>query len=139
MIDTGDDRNIVGHFVSGAVFSALFSGAMNYNKYKKNEMSKSEMLKDTGTLSLQGGVGTASAIATANYVGRGNYVAALTAASLGAMGIYGIQRASEAFYGDNGRPKVAEKEVTEEEKESKEVLKASSKKVGTRKKTAVEK
>ena len=95
MIDTGDERSVTGHFISGTVFSAIFAGAMNYNKYKNEELSKDEMIQDTGRLALQGGIGTASAVATANYVGNGNYLGALTAISLGAMGIYGVQKASE--------------------------------------------
>jgi len=95
MIDTGDERSVTGHFISGTVFSAIFAGAMNYNKYKKEEITKDELIQDTGRLALQGGIGTASAIATANYVGKGNYVGALTAISLGAMGIYGTQKISE--------------------------------------------
>lgn len=97
MIDTGDDRSVTGHFISGTVFSAIFAGAMNYNKYKKEDISKEELVQDTGRLALQGGIGTASAVATANYVGNGNYIGALTAISLGAMGIYGVQKASEVL------------------------------------------
>ena len=95
MIDTGDERSVTGHFISGTVFSAIFAGAMNYNKLKKEEISKDEMVQDTARLALQGGIGTASAVATANYVGNANYLGALTAISLGAMGIYGVQKASE--------------------------------------------
>ncbi len=95
MIDTGDERSVIGHFISGTVFSAIFAGAMNYNKYKKEEISKDELVQDTGRLALQGGIGTASAVATANYVGKGNYIGAFTAISMGAMGIYGTQKISE--------------------------------------------
>ena len=95
MIDTGDERSVTGHFISGTVFSAIFAGSMNYNKHKKEEISKDEMIKDTAKLALQGGVGTASAVATSNYIGKGNYIGALTAISLGAMGIYGAQKITE--------------------------------------------
>ncbi|NKQ40629.1 MAG: hypothetical protein HF962_03565 [Sulfurovum sp.] len=108
MIDTGDERSVAGHFISGTVFSAIFAGSMNYNKYKKNEISKDEMIQDTTKLATQGGVGTASAIATANYIGRGNYVAALTALSIGAMGIYGAQKISEMY---EKNPELATKET----------------------------
>ena len=102
MIDTGDDRSITGHFISGAVFSAMFAGAMSYNKYKKKEMPKNAMILETSKLAMQGGVGTASAVATANYIGNGNYVGALTALSMGAMGIYGVQKISEMYERPSG-------------------------------------
>jgi len=102
MIDTGDDRSITGHFISGAVFSAMFAGAMSYNKYKKKELPKNAMILETSKLAMQGGVGTASAVATANYIGNGNYVGALTALSMGAMGIYGVQKIAEMYERPSG-------------------------------------
>lgn len=43
-------------------------------------------------MAFQGGIATASAIATANYIGRGNLLGALSAASMGAMGVYTTQK-----------------------------------------------
>ena len=97
MIDTGDERSVTGHFISGTVFSAIFAGSINYNKYKKEEISKEEMITESTKLAIQGGVGTAAAVATANYIGKGNYIGALTAISLGAMGIYGAQKIGEIY------------------------------------------
>ncbi len=95
MIDTGDERSVAGHLISGTVFSGIFAGAINYNRYEKKEISKEEFIHDTGRLAVQGGIGTASAIATANYIGRGNYIGAFAAVGLGALGIYGAQKISE--------------------------------------------
>ena len=113
MIDTGDERSVTGHFISGTVFSAIFAGSMNYNKCKKEEISKDEMIKDTAKLAIQGGMGTAAAVATSNYIGKGNYIGALTAISVGAMGIYGAQKIGEMF--EEEREAVTEK-ISEEEK-----------------------
>lgn len=96
-INTGDDRNVTAHFLSGLAFSAMFAGANNYDRLKKEEITKDEMIKDTTKLAIQGGVGTASAIAATNYIGSNNYIGALTALSLGAMGIYGTQKISEMY------------------------------------------
>ena len=95
VIDTGDERSIAGHFISGTVFSGIFAGSMNYNKYNKNEISKSEFINDTTKLALQGGIGTSAAIATSNYIGRGNWLGAMSAISIGVIGVYGTQKLYE--------------------------------------------
>lgn len=91
-INTGSQRSIVGHFVSGGVVSAVFALSTNYTKYKKDEINKYEFLNQTLKTTIQGGVATASAIATANYVGKGNYLGALSALSIGVMGVYATDR-----------------------------------------------
>lgn len=94
-IDTGDERSVTGHLISGTVFSAIFAGSINYNKYQKDEITKAEFINDTAKLALQGGIGTAAAVATANYIGRGNYIGAMTAISIGAVGVYSAQKVYE--------------------------------------------
>lgn len=140
MINTGDERNITGHFVSGAVFSAIFSSAMNYNKYKKSEITKKEMIQDTAKLTIQGGLGTASAIATANYIGKGNYVGALTALSLGAMSLYATEKAYEMYDGAGRRGKrpgtKAKVEATEATKNPDTTQKPTMKKPAAKKPAA---
>ncbi|MDY0321207.1 MAG: hypothetical protein RBR23_05675 [Arcobacteraceae bacterium] len=95
MINTGTPRNIAGHTVSGAIASSIVAGAINYNKYKKDEMSQNEAIQDTIKLTLQGGIATGSAIAAANYLGNGNILGLLSAISLGAMGIYATEKISD--------------------------------------------
>jgi hypothetical protein len=95
IIDTGDERNVTGHFVSGAIAAGVFAGSMNYNKYKKADISQKEFLSETIKTSIQGGVGTAAAVSTANYLGKGDYVAALTAMSLGVVGVYATEKLYE--------------------------------------------
>jgi hypothetical protein len=95
MIDTGEPRNVTGHVVSGALAAGAVAGAMNYNAYKKGEMSKEKAISDSMKLSVQGGIATGSAVAAANYLGQGNIMGMLTAISVGAMGVYGVQVASE--------------------------------------------
>lgn len=46
-------------------------------------------------MTAQGGVATGSAIAAANYLGRGNYLGMLSAISLGFGGVYAIEKISE--------------------------------------------
>ncbi len=95
VIDTGAQRSVPGHLISGTVFSAIFAGSINYSKYQKDEMSKNELINDTAKMAIQGGIGTASAVATANYIGRGDWIGAMTAVTLGAAGIYGTQKIYE--------------------------------------------
>ena len=94
-IDTGAPRSVTGHVVSGALASGALAGALNYDKFKKEQMSKNEAVQNTIKLSVQGGIATGSAIAAANYIGQGNFFGMLTAVSIGAMGVYATQKVSE--------------------------------------------
>ena len=91
-IDTGAPRSVTGHFLSGAIASTIVSGALNYQKYQNSEISKDKMIKDTLKMTVQGGIVTASAVATTNYLGEGKIMHAMTAMSVGAMGVYGTQK-----------------------------------------------
>lgn len=91
-INTGEPRNVLGHVVSGAIASAIVSGAINYKKAQKREITPNEAIKDTVKKTSQGAIATGAAIATANYLGqKGGLFKALTAASIGAMGIYAVE------------------------------------------------
>ena len=90
-INTGTPRNVLGHVISGAVASAVISGAINYKKTKSREISKKDAIKDTIKRTSQGAIVTGSAIATTNYIGEGNYLRALTSASIGMAGIYALE------------------------------------------------
>ncbi|QKF81291.1 magnetosome protein MamC [Halarcobacter ebronensis] len=106
-INTGAPRNVTGHVVSGALAAGALAAAVNYNKYKKGEATKNEAINNSIKLSAQGGIATGSAIAAANYLGNGSVVKMLTAVSVGAMGIYAVEKLSE---------KLSKKELIEEEK-----------------------
>ena len=94
-INTGEPRNVVGHAVSGALASGIVASAMNYNQYKQEKMSKEAAIKNSLKLTLQGGIVTASAIAASNHLGKSNIVGMLTAISIGAMGVYGVEKLYE--------------------------------------------
>lgn len=92
VIDTGAPRNVLGHVVSGAVASAVISGAINYKKAQAKQISNNEAIKDTVKKTSQGAIATGAAIATANYLGQqGGLFKALTAASIGIMGVYALE------------------------------------------------
>ena len=84
-INTGTPRNVLGHVISGAIASAVISGAINYKKYQNGQIKKCEAIKDTTKKATQG------AIVTTNYIGEGNYLRALTSASIGMAGIYALE------------------------------------------------
>ena len=92
MIDTGEPRSVTGHVVSGAIASAVVAGSINYNNYSKDEISKDEAIKNSVKLTVQGGVATGSAIAAANYLGKGNYLGVLAAVALGLGGVYTLEK-----------------------------------------------
>lgn len=95
LIDTGDPRSVTGHIVSGALAAGAVAGAFNYNKYVKGEVSRGEAVSNSLKLTAQGGIATGSAIAAANYLGQNNIFGMLTAVSIGAMGIYAVEKVSE--------------------------------------------
>ena len=95
VIDTGTPRNVLGHVISGAIASAVISGAINYKKYQNKEIKKCDAIKDTTKRASQGAIATGTAIATTNYIGEGNYLRALTAASIGIAGIYALELIEE--------------------------------------------
>jgi len=94
-IDTGTPRNVTGHVISGALASGALAGALNYDKFKKEQLSQQEAVQNTIKLSVQGGIATGSAIAAANYIGQGNILGMLSAISIGAMGVYATEKVSE--------------------------------------------
>jgi hypothetical protein len=94
-INTGAPRNVTAHFISGAIASSIVSGALNYKKYQNAEISKTQFLNDTVKTSLQGGIATAGAIATTNYLGEGKIMHAMTAMSVAATAVYGTQKVYE--------------------------------------------
>lgn len=92
VIDTGMPRNVLGHVISGAIASAVISGAINYKKAQNREITKNEAIKDTIKRTSQGAIATGTAIATTNYIGqKGGLFKALTAVSIGMMGIYALE------------------------------------------------
>lgn len=95
MINTGTPRSVVGHVVSGSIASSIVASAMNYNRYKKEEITKQKAICDTMKLSVQGGIATGSAIAATNHLGNGNWLGLLGAISIGAIGIYATEKISE--------------------------------------------
>lgn len=115
VIDTGAERSVTGHLISGTVFSAIFAGSINYNKYQKDEISKNDFVNDTARMAIQGGIGTASAVATANYIGRGDWMSAMTAVTLGAAGIYGTQKIYEKIENQTNNKNliIVEEEINE--------------------------
>lgn len=94
IVDTGSERHVVGHFVSGAVAGAIVGGTLNYTRYKNDEITKVELLNTTAKTTVQAGIGTAAAISAANNMGKGNWLGVLTSVGLGVVGVY----ATEKFY-----------------------------------------
>lgn len=92
LINTGDQRSVTGHFISGAVCSALLSANLNYQRYKTQQIKKCTLTRESSKAFLQGGVATASAISAANKVGRGDYLGALFTAGLAATTLYAVEK-----------------------------------------------
>ena len=95
MINTGEPRSVTGHVVSGALASAVVASSINYNSYTKDEINKDEAIKNSIKLTVQGGVATGSAIAAANYLGKGNYLGVMAAISLGFGGVYAVEKVTQ--------------------------------------------
>lgn len=91
--------------LKGAVSSMAVAGIVNYNKVKKEQISQDKALKNTLKLGIQGGIATGAALSATNYYASKNYIGLFSALSIGAAGIYMVEKINDKF----------------EEKETKEV------------------
>ncbi|AGH80508.1 hypothetical protein PCNPT3_02830 [Psychromonas sp. CNPT3] len=90
-LNTGMPRHVMGHFVSGAIGSAVGSASINYARYKDKQIDKNTLYRDSSKAFLQGGISTACAIASANKIGEGNYLGALLCVALGTLSVCAIE------------------------------------------------
>ena len=105
-------RDVTSFLISGTIFSATFAGSINYSKYKKGELTKKEAIKDTVKLGVQGGIGTGCAVSATNYIAKGEYMNALFAIGLGAVGIYATEKLYEKTCDKSNTTKGIENEST---------------------------
>lgn len=94
-INTGTPRSVMGHFVSGSVASLIMAGVVNYRRLQRGEIESKEAGIDTLKKTLQGGILTASAIATANHIGTSGFLRALATLSVGVACVYGVERGAD--------------------------------------------
>jgi hypothetical protein len=106
-MDTYVERDAVSYLMSGTIFSATFAGSMNLSKYHKKEITKQQMIQDTTKLAVQGGIGTGSAVAATNCIGRGDYLNAMLIVGLGAIGVYGTEKISQMIENNTKEPKLS--------------------------------
>lgn len=116
-INTGAPRNVNGHIISGALASGAIASAINYNAYSKAQISKQHAIQNSIKLTLQGGIATGSAIAATNYLGKNNFLGMLSAISLGAFGVYAIEKLNEKWEEKNALTCDVEEELNLEPKE----------------------
>jgi len=114
VINTGEERSVTGHVVSGAIASATIAGGLNYSQYKKGAIEKEVAIKNSIKLTLQGGIATGAAIAAANYLGKGSVLGVLSAISVGVAGVYGVEKISEAIDEKMAKVEVVENQEEEE-------------------------
>lgn len=114
VVNTGEERSVAGHVVSGAIASATIAGGLNYSQYKKGTIKKEVAIKNSIKLTLQGGIATGAAIAAANYLGRGSILGMLSAISVGVAGVYGVEKISEAIDEKMAKVEVVENQEEEE-------------------------
>ncbi len=93
LINTGDERSVAGHFVSGAICSAIVSANINYNINKEKQDTVSTIKRESSKAFLQGGAATAGAVSAANKIGKGDYLGALFSVGIGAAVVYAVEKA----------------------------------------------
>jgi len=81
----------------GAISSAAVAGIINYNKLKKNEVTKEEAVKNSLKIGIQGGIATGAAISATNSYAANNLFGMLTALSIGAAGIYAVEKINDTL------------------------------------------
>jgi len=90
------------HIVSGAAVSLLAAGTVNLMKVRKGESTPMQATKEVVKRTTQGTIATASVVAASNYQGQKNGMfKALTALSIGAMGVYAVEMIDKKFNGEN--------------------------------------
>ena len=90
------------HIVSGAAVSLLAAGTVNLMKVRKGESTPMQATKEVVKRTTQGTIATASVVAASNYQGQKNGMfKALTALSIGAMGVYAVEMIDKKFNGED--------------------------------------
>lgn len=93
ILNTGTQRSIAGHAVSGGVAGLLLASYMNYKEYKEGKISQEKALKNTLAAGAQGAVITACAIGVANALGsnnKGGFAALLESSAYLCAGVAGV-------------------------------------------------
>ncbi len=92
LLNTGAQRSITGHAVSGGVAGILLASYMNYKDYKEGKISQEKALKNTVAAGAQGAVITACAIGVANALGgnKGAFQALLESSAYLCAGVAGV-------------------------------------------------
>lgn len=96
-LSLSNTRLTTDHLLSGTLASAIGAGALSYNNYKKQKISKNEAVKNTIKLALEGGVASGSAIACSNSIVDKNYANALLSAVLGFGAIVAIEKIANQY------------------------------------------
>lgn len=101
LLDTGAQRSITGHIVSGGVAGLLLASYTNYQQYKEGTISQDKAIKNTLVAGAQGAIVTACAIGVSNALGsnnKGGFQAVLESSAYllaGAAGAYLISNLNE--------------------------------------------
>lgn len=90
---SANEPNVVAQKVAiGVLVSVAAIGHINYQDYKKEQMSKEEAIKNGLKVVVQGGIATTTTIAIGHMVERKSWMGVLGALSLGVAGIYGVEK-----------------------------------------------
>ncbi len=88
----GINQTPLDYIVSTALASGVVSGALNYEKVKKNKMSKSDAIKDTIKISSQAGIASGTTIAAIQYAVNKHYLSAFLSIGAGVGGVMAIEK-----------------------------------------------
>ncbi|PID47872.1 MAG: hypothetical protein CR967_02675 [Proteobacteria bacterium] len=88
----GINETPLDYLVSGTLVAGLISSNLNYQKYKKEEISKQDAIRDTLAVSAQAGIASASAVASIQYLANKNYLNAALSLAVGIGGIVAIEK-----------------------------------------------
>lgn len=78
--------------ISGAAVSLLSAGTVNAMKVRDGEITPAKAVREVVKRTTQGTIATASIVAATNYKGQNSgMLKALTALSIGALGVYAVE------------------------------------------------
>jgi hypothetical protein len=79
----------------GALSSSAVAGIINYNRVQQGSVTVQEAVHDSLKIGIQGGIATGSAMSATYYYSQNKTLAALTALSIGAMGVYAVEKLND--------------------------------------------
>lgn len=86
---------IIESSLTGVVTASTLSGIINYEKLKRGETTKEEMLREGAKFALQGGIAAVSVAQTKQFYAQKNLLGATLSVAAGIVGVYAVEKVAQ--------------------------------------------